>query len=275
MGMKISSIATKRKTLPLSQVGNSMRTWLGNVMSQRKYERKETASLLVLILLAVCFSAKHWEHLCGGTWGDRHFEVIVSPKFANGSFIVKKVVTKYWNQPLRKWDSRNEILTYLHILKTGGRALEWAINHSVLVNTGNVLSKKSTGTNHSCKMQCTRGLPKSKHLGMGTDCYGMENILCCFNKPIMCQNTFDWAIVQEGRKKGFKMAPIIVLRNPVQRAISHFYMIREVNATRKMKQQSLNDYFSDLPSMMETRRIWSDGEVSCCCCLFASPHRTI
>lgn len=162
-------------------------------------------------------------HRNNSTGADQAFEVIVSPRFSNGSFIVKKNMTKYWNQPLRKWNRREEILTSIRVPKTGSTSFDWILRTSVLPGDS-VFSNGSTGLNTSCKMECIKAFPQIKHQPLWKDCYEMKNNLCCFTtNPIICGKHFDWSIVREGRTRGFQMAPIIVFRNPVERAVSHFY----------------------------------------------------
>ena len=58
------------------------------------------------------------------------------------------------------------------------------------------------------------------------------------------------------------MAPLIMFRDPVKRAVSHYYHTKDNDEKAwKMKHQNLSEYFSDVLSMMETRKVWYDREV--------------
>ncbi len=200
-------------------------------------------------------------------WNQEHqyIEVIVSPKFSNGSLVVHKNVSRYWNQPFRKWNGTSEVLASIHIPKTGGSSLDQALNNAVLVHSDSDFSNKpSPGIKYSCRMQCIKDLPQPQDPFLGKDCDKMKNSFCCFTatKPIVCGRHFDWSLVQEGRRKGFNMAPLIMFRHPVDRVLSHFYHTKYIDDREwKMKHQNLSEYLSDITSMMESRFIWFDGEV--------------
>ena len=81
---------------------------------------------------------------------------------------------------------------------------------------------------------------------------------------MLCGIHFDWTIVQKAEKLGYQVAPIIFLRNPVQRIISHFYFLQNKSWAKgkKYQNQTLSEFFYDKESMMESYHLWNDGQVS-------------
>jgi len=70
---------------------------------------------------------------------------------------------------------------------------------------------------------------------------------------------FDWSWVN----MRWPQCPVlIVLRHPVQRAISQFYFSKKLSWTKGMliRTQTIDEYFSDINEMMTTRGVWQDGE---------------
>lgn len=63
---------------------------------------------------------------------------------------------------------------------------------------------------------------------------------------------------------GIDVAPLVLLRDPVKRAVSHFYFLKNMPWTTdsRMRQQNLSEYLSDEASMLETRDIWQDGQAA-------------
>ena len=71
---------------------------------------------------------------------------------------------------------------------------------------------------------------------------------------------------------GIATAPLVMLRNPVDRFISNFYFVKKnvMWKDTKMISQNLSQFLDDHESMMESRCIWHDGQVrtmSCSCSL--------
>ena len=62
---------------------------------------------------------------------------------------------------------------------------------------------------------------------------------------------------------GIRTAPLVMLRNPVDRFISNFYFVKNniMWKDTKMISQNLSQFLDDYESMMESRCIWHDGQV--------------
>ena len=145
-----------------------------------------------------------------------------------------------WNQPLRMWNPHKEILIFIHIGKSAGNSFSQALTHSIL--------KKNR-----CKMRC---LSKLVHLNKN-----QPN--CREIKPILCGIHFDWTVAKKVESLGYQVAPIVILRNPVQRIISHFYFLQNKSWSKgkKYRKQTLSEFFNDTESMMESYHLWNDGQV--------------
>ncbi len=143
-------------------------------------------------------------------------------------------------QPLRKWNPKEEVLTFIHIGKSSGTSFYSAL-----------LKNKVNGCPVKC-VQSIAGLKAAK-----------TRLACPHMKPVICLKHFDWTMVTEGEQNGYKMAPLILFREPVTRAVSHFYFRKtlQVSIGEKMRDQTLGEYLADTESMLETRQIWFDGAV--------------
>ena len=166
--------------------------------------------------------------------------IIIAPNYRNGSRILEKDVTLYWNRTLQKWNSTRQILTFIHIGKAGGTSLAHALSNSVL-------------TNGNCRMKCVKYI-KDLHTRIPN---------CQRVKPIICQRHFDWTIVREAEDKGLHVAPIILFRDPIQRTVSNFHFAKTLEWTkdRRIREQNLTEYLNDKESMMNTFPVWYDGVV--------------
>ena len=80
--------------------------------------------------------------------------------------------------------------------------------------------------------------------------------------PCFCKDHFDWSPIEPLHRAGVGMAPISVMRDPVERAISHFYFCKTLpwTAGMRIRTQSLSEYLADPESMLETRDVWQDGQ---------------
>ena len=78
-----------------------------------------------------------------------------------------------------------------------------------------------------------------------------------------CHDHFDWTAIEAAKKDGYKMAPVILFRHPLERVVSHFYYARSIQWTkgRKIRRQNLTEYLNDVDSMMDSYSIWHDGQV--------------
>ena len=165
---------------------------------------------------------------------------VIAPHYRNGTRILKKDVTEYWNQPLKKWYPTEEVLAFIHIGKAGGTSLDDALAGSVL-------------TEGHCRMKCVRW----------TNGLNAEIDHCPRVEPFICGRHFDWTLITEAENKGHRIAPIVLLRDPIQRIVSHFYFAKTLAWTQglRIKHQNLTEYLNDMESMMNTYSIWYDGEV--------------
>jgi len=70
---------------------------------------------------------------------------------------------------------------------------------------------------------------------------------------------FDWSWLQIHYPRH---RVLIVLRDPVSRAISQFYFSKKLQWTRGMaiRGQTIDEYLLDYKSMLATRGVWQDGE---------------
>jgi hypothetical protein len=80
--------------------------------------------------------------------------------------------------------------------------------------------------------------------------------------PCFCKDHFDWSPIEPLYQAGVGLAPISVMRDPVERAISHFYFCKTLpwTAGMRIRDQSLSEYLADPESMLETRDVWQDGQ---------------
>ncbi len=60
---------------------------------------------------------------------------------------------------------------------------------------------------------------------------------------------------------GVKVAPLVLLRVPIKRAVSHFYFAKKLPWTKgtKMRDMTLSQYLNDPQEMLNTRDVWQDG----------------
>lgn len=73
---------------------------------------------------------------------------------------------------------------------------------------------------------------------------------------------YDWNYILER----FPQAHVLVLlRHPVQRAISQYHFSKQLSWTKGMKKYregNINTFFEDFPTMMQVRNVWRDGEAA-------------
>ncbi len=138
------------------------------------------------------------------------------------------------SQLLKQWDSKQEILAFMHIGKNGGTSLRNAL----------------LGAQHTSgfKLQNLGGVPRK-----------VPNAPSC-----ACSKHYDWSYIQDIQKQGVKVAPLVMLRHPVQRAISHFHFAKTLAWTKGMKIRtlSLSEYLKNPKEMLNTRGVWQDGQAA-------------
>ena len=83
----------------------------------------------------------------------------------------------------------------------------------------------------------------------------------------MGRKHYDWSAIdamKQKRHKKTKVSVVTTLRNPVDRAVSHFYYWKAGDWSQGMKirNQSLSDYLweGNKGNMLDTRDIWQDGQ---------------
>ena len=155
----------------------------------------------------------------------------------NGNVILNKSIQELWQQPLSQWDYKNEILAFLHIVKSGGTSFDASLYRSV--------------HEAECRIECRKYITT------------LENRTCPSYLPTLCKSHFDWTTIEEMEHDRIKMAPLMMLRNPLDRVASHFYVARKMSETKgnKIRQQNFSEFLRDVESMMETRQVWYDGQV--------------
>ena len=157
-----------------------------------------------------------------------------------GQVVLNKSIQQLWEQPLKKWDHQHEILAFIHIVKSGGTSFESTIS----------LSR----TEEACRLRCV-----DEHTGLRTS---SRNIICQRLLPVLCGH-FDWTTVDEMEQMGNQVAPIVLLRDPIKRVVSHFFYSQRRKEMRNntMRNQTFSEFLQDLESMMESRQVWFDGQV--------------
>lgn len=166
----------------------------------------------------------------------------LSLKDIDGFTILRKAISLEDVLPLRKWNPEEEVLTFIHIQKAGGSSFQSALMRSKVTQ--------------DCTVKCVanaKGLMSFK-----------TRAACPNIKPAVCNKHFDWTVVTEGEQNGFQMAPLILFRDPVMRAVSHFHFFQTLTLARghKMQCQNVTEYLADRDSMLDTRHLWFDGSVS-------------
>jgi hypothetical protein len=76
---------------------------------------------------------------------------------------------------------------------------------------------------------------------------------------------FDWSAIEKMGTVGDKIEVVTMLREPVARAISHFYFARGLDWTKgaPIRKQNLTQYLqSSKQNLLDTRDIWQDGQAA-------------
>ena len=159
-------------------------------------------------------------------------------KDKDGHVILEKRIDKLWQQPLHKWNYRKEVLFFMHIVKSSGTSLGHSLRQSY--------------HNDGCHVSCTHSFKQ------------LANQTCASDLKVHCGGHFDWGQVDKLEEAELKTAPITLIRNPVDRAVSHFYYVHQKPWYKHMKMyhQNFSDYIRNPESMMQSRHVWFDGQVS-------------
>ena len=155
-----------------------------------------------------------------------------------GDIILNKRIKEIWQQPLRKWNHTKEVLSLLHISKCGGNSLKTALLETKFPNGCGIMcanqEKSTADQNYTCPLQT-------------------------------CTGHFDWTRMKIFERIGLVVAPIAVLRNPIDRFVSNFYFTQYVLARnisdeyKEIENMTLNDYLNNPSIMWKTRQLWRDG----------------
>ena len=122
--------------------------------------------------------------------------------------------------------------------KAGGTSFREALLHSRL----------KTG----CQWRAVEYVNKS----LSTSCPG--DVFC------VCARHFDWTVIQCMCDEGVQVAPLVLLRDPIRRAVSHFYFMKTLpwSEGTRMRNQTLSEFLNDPASMLESRDVWQDGQAA-------------
>ena len=140
---------------------------------------------------------------------------------------------------LKQWNPKEEALAFMHIGKNGGTSFRTAL----------LKAKHKAGL----KLQNLATLSRQPFGNSGS------NLV-----PCICSQHYDWSHIQQMQDRGVKVAPLVMLRHPVQRAISHFHFAQTLAWTRGMeiRKLSLSDYLNNPKEMLNTRGVWQDGQAA-------------
>ena len=190
-------------------------------------------------LLTIYFILLSYTNFTENTHFKNAFILVVND--ISGNNILTQDVSNYWNKPLRIWKYQKEILAHLHITKSSGSSFRATLRASNLSN--------------GCKIQCV-GKKINKLKEITKKCPG--------KLPSLCGRHFDWSLIDKVEKKGYQVAPLLILRHPVSRVISEYYFTQhtEKNTGHIFLNQNISEFLSDFNSMMESNHIWHDGLVS-------------
>ena len=113
---------------------------------RHRFVQKLWLYLVVIILMQICFilmySMENFRMLADSqqslvtqilndsSYVEPNADVIVL-KDTKGHAILNKSIKTLWEQPLRIWDYRNEMLTHIHIVKTSGTSFDYSLLKSL------------------------------------------------------------------------------------------------------------------------------------------------
>ena len=162
-------------------------------------------------------------------------------KFVNSLFEIVKY-SKFQPKPdfggfLKQWNFEEEILTFMHIGKAGGTSFRRG------------LIKATHDQNCSVRLSP----PVVQKLSWTATCPGVM--------PCPCIQHFDWTYMNNMETQGQQVAPLVMIRDPISRAVSHFYFAKRLQWTKglRFRNQTLSEYLDDPDSMLNTRDVWQDG----------------
>ena len=184
---------------------------------------------------------------------------------------------------LRKFDPRREAMVFMHIGKAAGTSFRDALLGQQRTDHCHYTPEKGQIAYTAVPVQAGAGRRQGRHGGGVRERRWSEvketvaqlteaathgknwsqepapsrcSILC------FCKDHFDWSPIEPLYRAGVGLAPVSVMRDPVQRAISHFYFCKTLpwTAGMRIRSQTLSEYLADPESMLETRDVWQDGQ---------------
>ena len=181
---------------------------------------------------------KYVNNFMRGTVASKSFSDNILLKDRNGQVVLNKSVKYLWQQPLKKWNYQNEMLMFIHVPKCSGTSFSKSLMRSTHKD--------------GCHIKCKPGYEE------------IQNRTCPSTLNSWCFKHFDWTEVEKVESYGTKTAPIVILRDPIDRFASDFYYSRKKSYTSgcKMRNQTLSEYLADPESMLQCQGIWFDGHVS-------------
>lgn len=111
---------------------------------------------------------------------------------------------------LRQWNPLEEVLMNIHVPKCAGTSLDNSLELSIMEQS-------------NCSMKCVWNTRQLERPITG----------CESQKPVFCKRHFDWSLVAEVERMGYQVAPMVMLRNPIERAVSYFYFLKSRNLVGK------------------------------------------
>ena len=154
-----------------------------------------------------------------------------------GRVVVNMNIQPLWEEPFRIWKYKQEVLAFIHIVKSGGTSFDVSL-------------LKSTHQD-GCSIKCQNYVTE------------LGNRTCPTVLSTLCKRHFDWTAIEELENHKIQVAPIVILRDPIERVVSHFHFAQKMPETvgHKMRKQNFTEFLQGIESLMETRQVWYDGQV--------------
>jgi hypothetical protein len=169
------------------------------------------------------------------------------------AFFVQQL-PKITSRQMRKFKCKKEMpcLVHLHIYKTGGTSLD-----SLLFSL--------SGRSHLS----TQPPPSSRRLpARRTTTLQQQQPPSGPSPPqyhYVGNQHFDWSYIDGTFRTNDErnhVAIILMLRDPVERAISHFRHVQSKNTTRLWQNISMAEFFASSNDLLQYRAIWQDGQAA-------------
>ena len=167
---------------------------------------------------------------------------VIVLKDKEGHVILNKSIKALWEQPLRIWDYKNEMLTHIHVKKTSGAAFDFSL--------------RSSQNKDGCRIKCLFNSSVSE-IVIET----LGNRTCPSFLNTFYKNHFDWTQVEALEEYGVKTAPVFILRHPAYRTVSHFHQMKKKHPPSQIIEKNFTEYMNDAETMSVTQNFWLDGQV--------------